>query len=334
LEEKNPDPGLGTRYNEFSKEEENKASLLKRLYLYQKERFPVLGHGLLVASFSFSAIAYSRICRGAGGFVNLHTYLTGIFTTVTLFLLVRIFDEFKDRKEDALYRKHLPVPRGLVSLKELLVLGIILVVLQVAVNLYFFPKMLLIYGVVIAYLSLMGVEFFVPAWLKKHPFWYVTSHMFIIPLIDIYASGLDWLLGGYPPPPGLAFFFAVSYLNGIVLEVGRKIRTPQGEATGVITYSSLLGPAKAVYLWISVLLLTLGISMAALHVAAYRTTPFLILTVMFLLCSLTGILFLKKRTQQLSKLLETLSAVWTLVMYLTLGGIPMLIQLISRIWTS
>ena len=33
--------------------------------------------------------------------------------------------------------------------------------------------------------------------------------MLIIPLIDIYASGLDWLLEGASAPKGLLFFFAV-----------------------------------------------------------------------------------------------------------------------------
>jgi len=45
--------------NEFSIKEENEASFLKRLYIYQKERFPILGHGVLVVAFSFSAISYS-----------------------------------------------------------------------------------------------------------------------------------------------------------------------------------------------------------------------------------------------------------------------------------
>src|ERR1700741_4680326 len=125
--------------NEFSKTEENNSSFLKRFYIYQKERFPILGYAVLVASFSFSAISYSRICRGAAGFVDWKIYLVGIFTTISLFLLVRIFDEFKDAADDAKYRKELPVPRGLISLRELAILGIILATLQIAVNLFFFP---------------------------------------------------------------------------------------------------------------------------------------------------------------------------------------------------
>lgn len=307
-------------------EEENKKSFLWRINQYQKERFPVLGHGVMIAAFSFSAIAYSRICRGAEGFVDWSTYLIGIFTTVSLFLLVRIFDEFKDQDDDAKYRSDLPVPRGLVTLDELKKIGIVVFILQVAINAYFFPKMLIIYSVIIIYLLLMGKEFFIADWLKKHQFWYITSHMFIIPFIDIYASGLDWLLEGVSAPQGLLFFFAVSYMNGIVLEIGRKIRTPEQESEGVLTYTSMLGTAKAVQLWIVVLFATLCLSWTAAHYAGYGITGWIALSIAFVICALPAFLFLKNQTPKLAKGIEITSALWTLLMYLTLGGIPMLLQ--------
>ena len=297
---------------------------LQRFYIYQKERFPILGHGLLVASFSFSAIAYSRICRGVTGFVDWKTYGVGIFTTITLFLLVRIFDEHKDAEDDALYRKDLPVPRGLVTLTELRNIGIVVAALQILVNLYFFPKMLWIYFVVIGYLSLMGKEFFIADWLKKHQFWYVTSHMFIIPLVDIYASGLDWLLEDAAAPKGLLFFFAVSYMNGIVLEIGRKIRTPEQESEGVLTYSAMFGAKKATYLWILIVFITLLCSIAAANYAGYGMLVFYVLLGFFLLCLAIGLYFLKNPGQKSAKAIEIASAVWTIAMYLTLGGVPML----------
>lgn len=316
-------------HNPFSNAADNNAPLLKRLFIYQKERFPLLGHGLLVTAFSFSAIAYSRICRGEQGFVPWSTFAVGIFTTITLFLLVRIFDEFKDAAEDARYRKELPVPRGLVRLQELKILGILIVLLQIAVNLFFFPKMLLIYIVIMVYLCLMGKEFFIATWLKKHQFWYVVSHMFIIPLIDIYASGLDWLLNGITAPEGLLFFFAVSYMNGIVLEVGRKIKSPEKEKEGVLTYSEMLGIPKAVLLWMVVLTLTFALSLAASSYAGYGATGLITLGILFVICLIPALLFLNKRTNRLSKSIELISALWTIAMYLTLGGLPMLKQLLA-----
>lgn len=319
---------LPAQGNAFSNAGENSAPFFRRFYIYQKERFPLLGHGLLVAAFSFSAISYSRICRGAEGFVDVRTFAVGIFTTISLFLLVRIFDEFKDAEDDARFRKELPVPRGLITFRELALTGIVVAITQILVNLIFFPKMLWIYAVVIGYLSLMGKEFFVTEWLKKHQFWYVTSHMFIIPLIDIYASGLDWLLAGVKAPQGMFFFFAVSYMNGIVLEMGRKIRAPQQESEGVLTYTSMLGVSRAVGLWLAVLAVTLLLSMAASVFAGYGHVVLAVLGVVFLICALPAVWFWKARTAQLSKMVEYASALWTIAMYLTLGAGPMISKLL------
>ena len=316
-----------SQQNTYSRAEENRASFIKRFLIYQKERFPFLGHGLLVAAFSFSAISYSRICRGAEGFISLNDFLVGIFTTISLFLLLRIADEFKDAEDDALYRPHLPMPRGLISFKELKVMAIIIVLQQVVVNALFFPKMLILYFAVIAYLALMSKEFFIADWLRKQQFWYVVSHMFIIPLVDIYASGLDWFLAGVSPSKGLLFFFAVSYMNGIVLEIGRKIRTPQQEATGVLTYSSILGATKATILWVIILVITLALSIAAAAFAGYGEAAFFILGIVLIICSLPAFLFLYKPTERKAKAIELSSAMWTIAMYLTLGGIPMMQKL-------
>lgn len=307
---------------------ESDLSLLARLYRYQKERFPLLGHGLLVTAFSFSAISYSRICRGAEGFVPWSTFLVGVFTTVSLFLLVRIADEHKDAEDDARYRKQLPVPRGLVTLRELRMVAVAVVLMQLGLNGYFFPKMLLLYGLVIAYLCLMGKEFFVADWLKRHQFWYITSHMFIIPLIDIYASGLDWLLEGVAAPSGLLFFFAVSYLNGIVLEVGRKIKAPADEEEGVLSYTHQLGTVNAAYLWLGVLLATFVLALAAAHFAGYGMQAVWVLGVVFVGCSLPGLRFIRSRSAKAAKAMEYSSALWTIAMYLSLGGIPMVQQLL------
>ena len=301
--------------------------LINRLYQYQKERFPILGHGLLVCALSFSAVSYSRICRGESGFIDVTTFLLGIFNTITLFLLLRIFDEFKDAEDDARYRKELPVPRGLVTLKELKNVGIAVFIPQLLINIFLLPEMLWMYLWILIYLYFMSKEFFIKDWLKKHQFWYVVSHMFIVPFIDIYASGLDWKMSMAQPPSGLLIFFAVSFMNGIVLEVGRKIRIPESEAPGVITYSSLLGAQKATWLWIGVMFINCGLSIAATQYAHFGSIGWIILLSLLLISWIPGWLFLFKKTVPLSKAIELSSILWTLAMYFTLGGIPMIHQL-------
>ena len=122
----------------------------------------MIANGVMIATFTFSAVSYSRICRGAEGFVRWQDFVIGVFATITLFALVRIFDEFKDKEDDAKYRRYLPVPRGLVTLSELKKVGIVIGVIQIAAISIFQFEMLLLYTIVLVYLSLMGVEFFVP----------------------------------------------------------------------------------------------------------------------------------------------------------------------------
>lgn len=299
----------------------------RRFLIYQKERFPFLGHGLIISVFTFSAVSYSIICRGREGFIDTKDFIIGIFATITLFFLVRVFDEFKDKEDDAKYRKYLPVPRGLITLKELRTVGWVVALIQIAVIGIFQPKMLLLYLIVLAYLLLMGVEFFVPKWLKQRQILYITSHMFIIPLIDIYSSGLDWLLDGSTPHLGLLWFFAVSYMNGLVLEFGRKIRTPEFEEVGVVSYTGMYGTQGGVLIWISLLFITFCLAIGAANYANFGWTAWLILLAIFIICVLPGVLFILNATVKKSKMIEYASILWTALMYLSLGGIPMLNEL-------
>ncbi|MCI4668953.1 MAG: UbiA family prenyltransferase [Bacteroidia bacterium] len=312
---------------------QNNAQFLKRFWIYLGERFPLQVNGILISIFTFSAISYSRICRGAEAFIALQDYLVGIAVTVSLFLLLRIFDEFKDKEDDALYRTYLPVPRGLISLQELRWVGIVLAIIQLGLLIIFQLPMLWLYMIVLVYMLLMAVEFFIPQWLKKHQIAYITSHMFIIPLVDVYSTGLDWVLEGVEPSHGLAFFFLVSYLNGMVLEFGRKIRAPEKEEKGVVSYTSLYGTEGGTIRWLLLLTATLLASIVAAYYANFGLLGYSILTGLFVLCSVPGFLFLSKKTEKLSKFIEYSSGLWTAGMYLSLGAIPMLNQLISGLWS-
>ncbi len=309
---------------------EKQLSLLSRFNIYQKERFPIIGHGIMILAFTFSAVSYSRICRGYDGFISLTDFMIGVFASFTLFLLVRIFDEFKDQEEDAKYRSYLPVPRGLITLAELKKIGWIVAILQVAVIGFFQTKMLLLYVIVLAYLLLMAAKFFAPVWLKKKQILYITSHMMIIPLIDLYSSGLDWLLvsdGGLHL--GVVWFMAVSFTNGLVLEFGRKIRILEKEEEGVITYSKLYGTRRAAIIWSLLLTVTMILAGGASLFAGYAVWSLLIFFVFYVVCMIPAISFISNPTAISSKRIEYASALWTALMYLSLGAIPMLNKILS-----
>jgi 4-hydroxybenzoate polyprenyltransferase len=283
-------------------------------------------HGLLIAAFSFSAISYSRLCRGVESFIPWKDYAACVFTNFTLFFMLRVSDEYKDREDDARYRTYLPVPRGLISLRELSGVALFLFSIATIINVIFYPQLLLLYAVMMAYLLLMRYEFFAGKWLKSHQVWYIISHMVIIPLADVYASSYDWRLNGAAPPTGLLYFLGVSYCNGIVLEIGRKIRTPEKEEEGVVSYTYQWGLWQAPAIWLLILGINFIIALFAAKYAGAQNLFVVVLSLLFLFSALPALLFLLKPKSSWAKMMEVMSLIWALGMYLTLGAIPFLLK--------
>lgn len=306
----------------------NKDPFLTRLYQYQKERFPFLMNGLMIIAFTFSAASFSRLCRDENGFIALYVFVAGAVTSFLFFFLLRIFDEFKDYEKDCTCQPYRPVPRGLITLKELkwLALGIILFI--IILNTFLMPVMLVSVALVMTYMFFMTKEFFVKQWLIKHPLTYLWTHMLIMPLIDFYTTGLDWLNEGIQPPEGLIFFLLVTYFNGVIIEVGRKIKCKETEETGVETYSALYGLHKATIGWLGVLIVTYVLAIKACLAAGSGIICILVLTFFVILCAAPAMLFYHFKTTNWSKGIEISSGIWTVAMYLTLGGVPMAIQLL------
>lgn len=283
----------------------------------------------MIVAFTFSAISYSRLSSGLSTFVDAERFLIAFVNTFAFFFLLRVFDEHKDAEDDARFRKELPVPRGLITLRELRVVALVVVLAQLVLDSIYFPKMLVPWALVMLWMSLMGKEFFVSDWLKKHQFWYVVSHMFIIPFVDVFASGFDWYLDDRDAPLGLMFFFGVSFMNGIVIEVGRKLKATNDEREGVVTYSGLLGHSGASLLWIAVITVTLALASAACYYAEYSIYNYLILVGFYLIGIIFAIRYRSQPEKKPAKMMELISVLWTIVMYLTLGGIPMIIQIFN-----
>lgn len=302
-------------------------NLFKRLWIYQKERFPVFSYGLMVLTFTFSAMSYSKFLRGDLDF-SFVTLAAGALTSFGYFFLLRIFDEFKDAEDDAKYRPYRAVPRGLVSFKELTVMAVLIILLQCILNFFFAPKMLWIWVLVIVYMFVMAKEFFIRDWLRNHPVAYLISHMMVMPVIDFYTTGLDWNNAGTQLPQGLLIFLVVTFLNGVVIEIGRKIRAKEAEETGVETYSYLWGEKGATLIWLGILFITFVFANIACFYAGFGKLTFLFLVFFLAFCGAPAVKFLKNRKQEFAAKLETMAGIWTLGMYLSLGGIPMILHFI------
>src|SRR5688572_5095071 len=98
---------------------------MNRWWVYQRERFPLLAHGPLIAAFSASAVSYSALLRGETRPAAV-SYVVAFLVSLGSFVQLRIADEFKDADEDARHRPYRPVPRGLVKLRELGAIGAVI----------------------------------------------------------------------------------------------------------------------------------------------------------------------------------------------------------------
>jgi 4-hydroxybenzoate polyprenyltransferase len=299
---------------------------MNRWWTYQRERFPLHQHGPLILAFSFSAVSYSSLARGATGLPGWRSALVAFVTSLVFFLQLRIADEHKDADEDARYRSYRPVPRGLVKLRELAGIGIAGAILQLALAFWLKPPLALWLVLVWAYFALMSKEFFARDWLKARPFTYMWSHMFIMPLIDFYATATDWALAEGRPPCGLWWFLIVSFFNGMVIEIGRKLRAPADEEAGVQTYTVVWGRPKAIAAWLTAMTLTLACAVMAARRIEFTWPVTLTLSAVLLMAIGSAGRFLREPVTRHAKWLETLSGLWTLTLYLILGAVPRLLR--------
>jgi 4-hydroxybenzoate polyprenyltransferase len=303
-----------------------KSPMTNRWWVYQRERFPFAAHAPLIAAFSFSAISYSSLLRGRAILPSLAAAAVAFLSATLSFLQLRLADEFKDFDEDSRYRPYRPVPRGLVKLRELGWVWVGSALLQLLLALLLRPPLAAFLVLVWIYFFLMSKEFFVKSWLKARPFTYMWTHMLIMPLIDFYTTACDWLVARVRPPDGLIWFLLVSFFNGMVIEIGRKIRSPHDEEPGVETYTFLWGRRGAVAAWMTTLLATTLFSWLAAERIGFGRPVLSLLGLLLAAATSLALYFLCDPKARRGRWFEAMSGIWSLLLYLSLGAVPLLLH--------
>ncbi len=288
-------------------------------------------HAPLVFVFSFSGLCYSSLLRGEQSWPALGSLLCAFLVALFFFMQLRIADEFKDFEEDLRYRPYRPVSRGLVSLRELGAVFVILALFQLLLTWWLYPPLIGILSIAWIYLAGMSKEFFLREWLVARPILYLLTHMGIMPLIDLFITSCDWRVAGLSwPSSGIYWFLVVSFFNGILIEIGRKIRAPEDEEEGVRTYSAIWGRRNAAFAWLAALFCNgLGASLAAMNIG-FLGPALAILSVLFLLALWIAFRYLKQPSSKTAKRIELFSGIWTLLMYLSLGPLSLGLELLIR----
>ncbi|MBX3074001.1 UbiA family prenyltransferase [Candidatus Obscuribacterales bacterium] len=302
---------------------------LSKWITYQKERFPLVRYSLLVSAFSASGLSLSFLLTGMRTPLTLPMFIVAFTVTLMLFFQLRVADEHKDYEYDSEHHPERPVPRGLVSLSELRILGIGAGVLQLLAVSSLSAKLLLPLLLAWIYMLLMTKEFFIGEWLRRHPIIYMVTHMCILFFTDLFITSCHFMVSNIEPPLTLLYFLATSFSLGTVIELGRKIRSPLDETTGTDTYSSLWGKKTAVRAWLAAMTVSGVLAIATAFQIHSGPLAVLVLSFSLFSCWLAGRRFLSVSTPAAAKRLDTLSGAWTLTTYLMIGLIPLLVTQFS-----
>ncbi|WP_435102022.1 UbiA family prenyltransferase [Arhodomonas sp. AD133] len=295
-------------------------SVLRRLWAYQSERFPLAKTLPLLAVFSAASINLSAVLADRN-LPDVTAYMTGFVIAFVLFFQMRAADEVKDLDDDRRFRPERPIPRGLVSLRAIVGLGLAGIPVATVTAWLWLPELVWLLALVWLWLLAMSAEFGAPAWIKARPVLYLVSHMLIMPLIDVLLTGVEWLTHG-GPHPALSLFFVLSFVNGCVLEIGRKTWAPASEREGVESYSRLWGPARAAAVWLLALglalILLIGVGIASGHPLAIATIGL----AGFLTCAMAARQFRHAPSAVLEKRIDALAGLWVLISYGAAGFVP------------
>ena len=229
-----------------------KSPFVHRLLAYLNERFPLLGHGLLIASYYSSNQFLAEVLTWPGEkLVYSVGSLLGAMTLFCVFFHLRVFDEHKDYEEDL---KHYPdrvLQSGLITLAHLKILGAIAIGLELLLSACWMPlgkpAALVATLIVLGFSVLMLKEFFVSRWLKQHFLIYAISHMMIMPLMALMV--FSFATGKYPwEAPWWFYVYAfVGFFVTLNWEISRKIRAPEQEIEGVDSYTKIFGTYGAAW---------------------------------------------------------------------------------------
>ena len=333
---------------------------IKNFKIYLNERFPLGKNSIFVLIFTLSGYIYTGLLYNSkiikptlSKEVNRvllfwdkeidkvpiiwYKFLPLFIIIFMFFFQLRITDEFKDYEEDLKYRPYRPVQRGIISLKALGKIGIATIIIQIILAHVINPKLIYFMLLVWVYMFLMTKEFFIKNWLTERILIYALSHvviMIFITLVIVKGTGyileshfletLYLLLEKYEKNIfiGLIPLFTLNYLNGIVLEIGRKTRRADEEEHGVQTYSKLWGKKKAAVILsllfaVEYFLVILGLSYTY---EKYFLFSGLTLLIILIISIYFMIKFLKKDLS--GKIVESVSGLWIVFSSMGLGLLP------------
>ncbi len=293
-----------------------KNSLIRKIFQYQKERFPFVVNSVFILLYYFG-FQNLIIFRTNQQFIFNIEQLAGYISIFLVFLELRLIDEIKDFKTDSLYAKERPVQRGIITLGEIKLTISFLLLFLFSLNIFLGLKEFIGFLTIQIFIFIMFKEFFIGEKIKRNRLIYASLHMIVMVIFIFYIS----IFAGVSPfIKNNLIIYALSYLSGFIIEIGRKIEAPINEKEGVDNYSKLLGPKGA-----SILLLSLSLiySIISIMNIIKKNILFIIPLVLILLIVLiTGFIFVISLTPKSQKNMSLSTQVLLMISFILFIILP------------
>lgn len=214
-----------------------------RYRVFVEERFPPGAYLPLICA--FTAAGYVPSIAWSGTPFQPLRFIAAALVVGLVFLHLRLVDEVKDAEVDRVGRPTRPLPRGLVTERELTVGAIGALLAALATGLSLGDEALLALLPATTFVLLADVEFLAPRRVHRDLLVYALAHSMVVPSLMAFAWFADSAAG---PSLALAGLVILAWGVGLGLEFSRKTYGPDEERAFVETYSSAFGRARAGWL--------------------------------------------------------------------------------------
>jgi olefin beta-lactone synthetase len=214
---------------------------------YLAERFPPLRYGVLILTFFGARFLLSRVSAPVGGMPPdvWWRFLLGALVIWLAFFHLRVIDEHRDHDSDARVHPRRVLSRGLITLGDLRTAGIVAVAAEVLLSAALGPAPLVVCLAFLGLSWLIARDFLLRHVLERHVVVNALVHLAILPAFALFAFAAATGRWPWQAPPAVWLYSGSGYAAGLAFEVARKVRAPEDERPGLVTYSAPLGTRRA-----------------------------------------------------------------------------------------
>lgn len=268
--------------------------MLKRLYIYFKERYPIIPR-LILGVIVFSEIYFIIVLNY--GIRNFSIGIQEVIGSITIFaflMWLRIADDLKDYETDKKIFKDRPLPSGRTKRKDVIIICSIIQLIVFLLNLIYMPNFIffiILYG----YGFLMSKWFFAKSKIQPNLALALLTHNPVQLFVNLYTISFTVIKYNLNPFTYITLLTLLTlYFPAFIWEVSRKIKAPKDE-NDYTTYSKIWGYKKATKI---VMILTL-VDIATNMILVYNLNKIMIVIFAILVSWMTAkfIQFMKNPTK-------------------------------------